>query len=127
MWGPGTQEALVSCGIGPGRSAPLALLALLIARDSYDAARRRERARKETRETDQRNQRAEAMIELPAIAYRAPIPLAEHSEEHRPHVRAVAYRMLGSVSEAEDAVQEAWIRLSRTDVSAPLFRARLQY
>jgi len=43
--------------------------------------------------------------------------LAEQFEEHRPHVRAVAYRMLGSVSEAEDAVQEAWIRLSRTDVS----------
>jgi RNA polymerase sigma-70 factor (ECF subfamily) len=48
-----------------------------------------------------------------------PIPerLAEQFEEHRPHVRAVAYRMLGSVSEAEDAVQETWIRLSRTDVS----------
>src|SRR6476661_8812661 len=43
--------------------------------------------------------------------------LAEQFEEHRPHVRAVAYRMLGSVSEAEDAVQEAWIRLSRTDAS----------
>jgi len=43
--------------------------------------------------------------------------LAEQFERHRPHVRAVAYRMLGSVSEAEDAVQEAWIRLSRTDVS----------
>src|SRR6185369_8547184 len=43
--------------------------------------------------------------------------LAEQFEEHRPHVRAVAYRMLGSVNEAEDAVQEAWIRLSRTDVS----------
>src|SRR5215510_4902173 len=43
--------------------------------------------------------------------------LAEQFEKHRPHVRAVAYRMLGSVSEAEDAVQEAWIRLSRTDVS----------
>jgi RNA polymerase sigma-70 factor (ECF subfamily) len=46
-----------------------------------------------------------------------PERLAEQFEEHRPHVRAVAYRMLGSVSEAEDAVQEAWIRLSRTDVS----------
>lgn len=46
-----------------------------------------------------------------------PERLAERFEEHRPHVRAVAYRMLGSVSEAEDAVQEAWIRLSRTDVS----------
>src|SRR6185436_8344434 len=43
--------------------------------------------------------------------------LAEQFEEHRSHVRAVAYRMLGSVSEADDAVQEAWIRLSRTDVS----------
>jgi RNA polymerase sigma-70 factor (ECF subfamily) len=43
--------------------------------------------------------------------------LAEQFEAHRPHVRAVAYRMLGSVSEAEDAVQEAWIRLSRSDVS----------
>ena len=46
-----------------------------------------------------------------------PDRLAEQLEEHRPHVGAVAYRMLGSVSEAEDAVQEAWIRLSRTDVS----------
>src|ERR1700674_2539086 len=46
-----------------------------------------------------------------------PERLAEQFEEHRPHVRVVAYRMLGSVNEAEDAVQEAWIRLSRTDVS----------
>jgi RNA polymerase sigma-70 factor (ECF subfamily) len=46
-----------------------------------------------------------------------PERLAEQFEAHRPHVRAVAYRMLGSVSEAEDAVQEAWIRLSRADVS----------
>ncbi|HEX2314996.1 MAG TPA: RNA polymerase sigma factor SigJ [Thermomonospora sp.] len=38
-------------------------------------------------------------------------------EEHRPRLRAVAYRMLGSVSEAEDAVQEAWLRLDRADVS----------
>jgi RNA polymerase sigma factor (sigma-70 family) len=44
--------------------------------------------------------------------------LAEQFEEHRPHLRAVAYRMLGSASEAEDAVQEGWIRLGRTDVSA---------
>ena len=43
--------------------------------------------------------------------------LAEQFEAHRAHLRAVAYRMLGSVNEAEDAVQEAWIRLSRTDVS----------
>src|SRR5262244_3806105 len=46
-----------------------------------------------------------------------PERLAEQFEEHRRHVRAVAYRMLGSISEAEDAVQEAWIRLSRTDIS----------
>jgi RNA polymerase sigma factor (sigma-70 family) len=43
--------------------------------------------------------------------------LAEEFEEHRPHLRAVAYRMLGSVSEAEDAVQEGWLRLSRTDTT----------
>src|SRR3954469_12181144 len=41
--------------------------------------------------------------------------LAERFEEHRTHLRAVAYRMLGSVSEADDAVQEAWLRLSRSD------------
>ncbi|MFL5912166.1 MAG: sigma-70 family RNA polymerase sigma factor, partial [Gaiellaceae bacterium] len=41
--------------------------------------------------------------------------LAAQFEEHRPHLRAVAYRMLGSMSEADDAVQEAWLRLSRTD------------
>src|SRR6266498_1586728 len=39
--------------------------------------------------------------------------LAERFEEHRAHLRAVAYRMLGSRSEADDAVQEAWLRLSR--------------
>jgi RNA polymerase sigma-70 factor (ECF subfamily) len=44
-----------------------------------------------------------------------PERLAEQFEAHRSHVRAVAYRMLGSISEAEDAVQEAWIRLSRAD------------
>jgi RNA polymerase sigma factor (sigma-70 family) len=43
--------------------------------------------------------------------------LAERFEEQRPRLRAVAYRMLGSVSEADDAVQEAWLRLSRTDAS----------
>jgi RNA polymerase sigma factor (sigma-70 family) len=43
--------------------------------------------------------------------------LAQRFEEHRPHLRAVAYRMLGSVSEADDAVQDAWIRLSRSDTS----------
>ena len=42
--------------------------------------------------------------------------LAERFEEHRTHMRAVAYRMLGSLSEADDAVQEAWLRLSRSDV-----------
>jgi RNA polymerase sigma-70 factor, ECF subfamily len=41
--------------------------------------------------------------------------LAERFEEHRPHLRTVAYRMLGSVSESDDAVQEAWLRLARTD------------
>jgi RNA polymerase sigma factor (sigma-70 family) len=43
--------------------------------------------------------------------------LAERFEEHRTHLRAVAYRMLGSLSEVDDAVQEAWLRLSRTDAS----------
>ncbi|MFD8950793.1 sigma-70 family RNA polymerase sigma factor [Streptomyces xanthophaeus] len=44
--------------------------------------------------------------------------LAEQFEEKRGHLRAVAYRMLGSLSEAEDAVQEAWFRLDRTDTRA---------
>jgi RNA polymerase sigma factor (sigma-70 family) len=43
--------------------------------------------------------------------------LAERFEEHRKHLRAVAYRMLGSLSEADDAVQEAWLRLSRSNAS----------
>ncbi|TKA13012.1 sigma-70 family RNA polymerase sigma factor [Actinacidiphila oryziradicis] len=41
--------------------------------------------------------------------------LAERFEAHRTHLRAVAYRMLGSLSEADDAVQEGWLRLSRSD------------
>ncbi|MDX6525838.1 MAG: hypothetical protein QOI43_1349, partial [Gaiellales bacterium] len=41
--------------------------------------------------------------------------LAARFEEHRPHLRTIAYRMLGSSNETEDAVQEAWIRLSRTN------------
>jgi RNA polymerase sigma-70 factor (ECF subfamily) len=41
--------------------------------------------------------------------------LAERFQEHRPRLRAVAYRMLGSTSEADDAVQEAWMRLSRSE------------
>src|SRR4051794_13915665 len=43
--------------------------------------------------------------------------LAARFEEHRPRLRAVAYRMLGSLNEADDAVQESWIRLSRSDES----------
>ncbi|MGZ8688263.1 MAG: sigma-70 family RNA polymerase sigma factor [Gaiellaceae bacterium] len=43
--------------------------------------------------------------------------LAAHFEEHRAHLRAVAYRILGSRAEADDAVQEAWLRLSRSEVS----------
>lgn len=43
--------------------------------------------------------------------------LADRFEEHRTRLRRVAYRMLGSVSEADDAVQEAWLRLTRTDAS----------
>jgi RNA polymerase sigma-70 factor, ECF subfamily len=43
--------------------------------------------------------------------------LAERFEAHGTHLRAVAYRMLGSLTEADDAVQEAWIRLSRSDTS----------
>jgi RNA polymerase sigma-70 factor (ECF subfamily) len=44
--------------------------------------------------------------------------LASHFEEHRAHLRAVAYRMLGSATEADDAVQEAWIKLARADAGA---------
>jgi RNA polymerase sigma-70 factor, ECF subfamily len=46
-----------------------------------------------------------------------PALLADQFEEHRAHLRGVAYRMLGSLSEADDAVQEAWLRLSRTDAA----------
>jgi RNA polymerase sigma-70 factor (ECF subfamily) len=44
--------------------------------------------------------------------------LAEKFEGHRPHLQRVAYRMLGTVDESDDAVQEAWLRLSRTDEAA---------
>lgn len=43
--------------------------------------------------------------------------LAERFEAHRSHLRGIAYRMLGSLAEADDAVQDAWIRLSRTDTN----------
>jgi DNA-directed RNA polymerase specialized sigma24 family protein len=43
--------------------------------------------------------------------------LVERFEENRTRLRAVAYRMLGSLSEADDAVQESWLRLSRSDTS----------
>ncbi|MEW1760987.1 sigma-70 family RNA polymerase sigma factor [Streptomyces cyaneofuscatus] len=45
-------------------------------------------------------------------------PLAEAFEEHRAHLAAVAYRVLGSHADADDAVQEAWLRLSRQDAGA---------
>jgi RNA polymerase sigma-70 factor (ECF subfamily) len=41
--------------------------------------------------------------------------LAERFESERPHLRAVAYRLLGSLAEADDAVQESWLRASRSD------------
>ena len=44
--------------------------------------------------------------------------LAEKFEANRGHLRAVAYRMLGTLTEAEDAVQEAWLRLSRSDADS---------
>src|SRR5918911_2895215 len=51
--------------------------------------------------------------------------IAQQFEEHRTHLKAVAYRMLGSLSEADDAVQEAWVRLSRTDDDIDNLRAWL--
>src|SRR3954464_13674036 len=44
--------------------------------------------------------------------------LARQFEEHRPHLQKIAYRMLGSLSDSEDAVQEAWLRISRLDSHA---------
>jgi RNA polymerase sigma factor (sigma-70 family) len=44
--------------------------------------------------------------------------LAVRFEEHRPHLKSVAYRMLGSLAEADDAVQEAWLRVTRADTAA---------
>src|SRR4051812_35876239 len=44
--------------------------------------------------------------------------LADQFEQNRAHLRAVAYRMLGSANEADDAVQEAWLRLNRSDATA---------
>jgi DNA-directed RNA polymerase specialized sigma24 family protein len=41
--------------------------------------------------------------------------LAERFEEHRPHLRAVAYRMPGSLNDADDALQDAWLRVSRPE------------
>jgi len=50
---------------------------------------------------------------------------AAQFQEHRPHLRAVAYRMLGSLAEADDAVQETWLRLNRSDAEVANMRAWL--
>ena len=50
---------------------------------------------------------------------------SEEFERHRPHLRAVAYRMLGSLSDADDVVQEAWLRLNRSDASVENMRGWL--
>jgi RNA polymerase sigma-70 factor, ECF subfamily len=44
--------------------------------------------------------------------------LAQQFEQHRPHLRRIAYRMLGSPNDTDDAVQEAWLRLSRAKTAA---------
>jgi len=49
----------------------------------------------------------------------------EEFERHRPHLRAVAYRMLGSLTDADDVVQEAWLRLNRSDASVENMRGWL--
>src|SRR5215212_276052 len=59
-----------------------------------------------TRETDQTNQTQKHEW------------LAEQFEANRAHLKAVAYRMLGSLSDADDAVQEAWLRFSRADTGS---------
>ena len=76
----------IACGIGPGHIGPVSRVYC------YDTRRRRN-----------------------VTGWTSVTWLTERFEEHRPRLRAVAYRMLGSVSEADDAVQEAWLRLSRAD------------
>ena len=53
------------------------------------------------------------------------VELTERFEKNRNHLRAVAYRMLGSLSEADDAVQEAWLRLNRAATSGVLRQLEL--
>jgi DNA-directed RNA polymerase specialized sigma24 family protein len=59
-------------------------------------------------------------VTVNAIAWQA-----EEFERHRPHLRAVASRMLGSLSDADDVVQEAWLRLHRSDASVENMRGWL--